>query len=180
MAKFYKSRYTAAQQDALLDIVEQGGSGGEGGGSIEGEYFLVKAQEFYWKPALELSSKMTFDMPEYQSYKAVVNLFTQVGSAFEGVSFDGQRMPYRSVLTHLAIHHDGMNRDESVSSPVIAVRESDIDNIAFGKFDNLLSLYKSVLAAQNQTVTDDEVLAMLEGMGLRRITKEEYESLIIG
>ena len=31
MAKFYKSRYTAAQQDALLDIVEQGGSGGEGG-----------------------------------------------------------------------------------------------------------------------------------------------------
>lgn len=33
MAKFYKSRFTAAQQDALLDIVEQGGSGGEGGGS---------------------------------------------------------------------------------------------------------------------------------------------------
>ena len=33
MAKFYKSKFSAAQQDALLDIVEQGGSGGEGGGS---------------------------------------------------------------------------------------------------------------------------------------------------
>lgn len=39
MAKFYKSRFTAAQQDALLDIVEQGGSGGEGGG--DWHYFDV-------------------------------------------------------------------------------------------------------------------------------------------
>ena len=35
MAKFYKSKFTAAQQDALLDIVEQGGSGGSGGSSLE-------------------------------------------------------------------------------------------------------------------------------------------------
>ena len=44
MAKFYKSRYTAAQQDALLDIVEQGGSGGEGGGDgLEYVAFNVEA-----------------------------------------------------------------------------------------------------------------------------------------
>lgn len=44
MAKFYKSRYTAAQQDALLDIVEQGGSGGEGGGGSS-EYIFVKIDD---------------------------------------------------------------------------------------------------------------------------------------
>lgn len=46
MAKFYKSRYTAAQQDALLDIVEQGGSGGNGGGATESgdwEYYDVSS-----------------------------------------------------------------------------------------------------------------------------------------
>jgi hypothetical protein len=89
-------------------------------------------------------------------------------------------MPYRSVLGHLAIHYNEMMGDYTVINPVIAVRESSIDNIVYGKFDNLLSLYKSVLAAQGQTLTDDEVLAMLEEQGLRRITKEEYESLIIG
>lgn len=46
MAKFYKSRYTAAQQDALLDIVEQGGSGGEGGGSNgEMRYYQIDMKE---------------------------------------------------------------------------------------------------------------------------------------
>jgi hypothetical protein len=49
MAKFYKSRYTAAQQDALLDIVEQGGSGGEGGGSSI-EYLDVSGGNFAEHP----------------------------------------------------------------------------------------------------------------------------------
>ena len=171
-------RLESAVEPSVAEVTFESESSGGGAGSIDGEYFLAKAQDFYWKPALELSSKMTYDMPEYQSYKAIPNLFTQVGSAFEGVSFDGQRMPYRSVLAHLVIHYDRMNRDESVSNPIIAVRESNIDNIQFGKFDNLVSLYKSTLAAQGQTLTDDEVLAMLEEIGLRRITKEEYESLL--
>ena len=45
MAKFYKSRFTAAQQDALLDIVEQGGSGGGAGTADSGdwEYYDVSS-----------------------------------------------------------------------------------------------------------------------------------------
>ena len=43
MAKFYKSKFTAAQQDALLDIVEQGGSGGNGGGGSDWRYLDVTA-----------------------------------------------------------------------------------------------------------------------------------------
>lgn len=53
MAKFYKSRYTAAQQDALLDIVEQGGSGGEGGGSSI-EYLDVSGLDEEIQMALSL------------------------------------------------------------------------------------------------------------------------------
>ena len=41
MAKFYKSKFSAPQQDALLDIVEQGGSGGEGGSDDGWEYYKV-------------------------------------------------------------------------------------------------------------------------------------------
>lgn len=33
MSKYYKSKLTGEQQDALLDLVAQGGSGGSGGGS---------------------------------------------------------------------------------------------------------------------------------------------------
>lgn len=48
MAKFYKSKFTAAQQDALLDIVEQGGSGGgagNSGGGNENTYEYIDVRE---------------------------------------------------------------------------------------------------------------------------------------
>ena len=179
MAKFYKSRYTAAQQDALLDIVEQGGSGGEGGGSIEGEYFLVKAQDFYWKPSIPVLESMTYDMAAYQAYNGFATVFTEVGSLFEAISFNKQRCSFKEAYCKLYDDHIDMMQDSKITKPIIAIREGNIDSSIFGLYNNLVEMYIAVMEAQGAVMTESEVIALLEEtMCIVPITQDEYESLI--
>jgi hypothetical protein len=149
-----------------------------GGAELEGDYFLAKANEYYWKPNLPMANKITYDMPEYSSYTALCSLFTQVGAAFEGVSFNGLRVGYKDVNFRLQTHYNASSGDSAISNPIIAVRESNIDSPDFGKYSCLVEAYKTIMEQQGTPMTDEEVVALIEEMGLTRITKEEFEALI--
>ena len=105
-------------------------------------------------------------------------MFTQVGAAFEGVRFNGLRGGYKDVNFLLQTHFNASSGDSAIYNPIIAVRESDIDNPNFGKYRSLVELYKTAGEQQGTPMTDDEVVTLLEEFGITRITKEEYESLI--
>ena len=152
---------------------------GGGGTELEGDYFLAKANEYYWKPNLPLVEKMTWDMPEYQVYTDFCTAFNQIGAAFEGVRFDGVRGGYKDVNYLLQKHYSASLNDSAMLTPIIAVRESDIDNPNFGKYRSLVELYQAIAEQQGTPMTEEEVVALLEEqLHLTRITKEEYESLI--
>lgn len=149
-----------------------------GGEVLEGDYFLAKANEYYWKPNLPMVEKLTVDMPEYSAYSSLCTLFTQIGAAFEGVRLNGLRGGYKDVNFLLQTHFNACQGDSTIYSPVIAVRESDIDNPNFGKYRSLVELYKTSAETQGTPMTDEEVVALIEEMGVTRITKEEFEALI--
>lgn len=159
-------------------IIKRGTSGGGGGEVLEGDYFLAKANEYYWKPNLPMAEKMTYDMPEYRVYTRFCTIFADIGAAFEGVRLDGSRLAYKTANFWIQTHRNYTSSDNSVYNPFIAIRESDIDNPEFGKYKSLVELYKVVAEMQGTPMTDEEVVAQIEGMGLTRITKEEYEALI--
>lgn len=149
-----------------------------GGAELEGDYFLAKANEYYWKPNLPMVEKLTFNMPEYSNYTSFCSLFTQVGAAFEGVRFNGLRGGYKDVNFLLQLHYNYGLNDSDIYNPIIAIRESDIDNPNFGKYKSLVDAYKDFMEQQGTPMTDEEVVALLGEMGLTRITKEEFEALI--
>ena len=150
-----------------------------GGDVLEGEYFLAKANEYYWKPNLPMVEKITYDMPEYQVYKDFCTAFTQIGAAFEGVNFNGLRGGYKDVNYLLQKHYSAGLNDSAMLAPIIAVRESDIDNPNFGKYRSLVEFYQAIAEQQGTPMTEEEVVALLEELlHLTRITKEEYEALI--
>jgi hypothetical protein len=162
-------------QDFATEI--EGISGG-GGGELEGDYFLAKANEYYWKPNLPMAEKMTYDMPEHRVYTSFCTIFSQVGAVFEGVRFNGSSVGYKDVNFFLQTHYNAVNGDSTIYNPIIAIRESDIDNPNFGKYRSLVELYKTLGEMEGTPMTDEEVVAQIEGMGLTRITKEEFEALI--
>ena len=161
-------------QDFATEI--EGISGG--GGELEGDYFLAKANEYYWKPNLPMVEKLTVDMPEYDAYRNLCTLFNQVGAAFEGVRFNGSSVGYKDVNFFLQTHFNAVNGDSTIYNPIIAVRESDIDHPNLGKYRSLVELYKTFGEMEGTPITDEEIVAQIEGMGLTRITKEEFEALI--
>ena len=165
--------------DALLSLVEQGGSGGNGGGELEGDYFLARPNGWYWKPSMKMSEKMTYDMPEYRVYSSFLTAFTQMGSAYKAVRYNGEEYDYRNTLYLTTNHYNYTSGDSSIDKPFIAIKESNIDNI-FGKYDSLVDMMKTTSEMQGMSISEEEAIALVEETFLiTRITKEEYESLII-
>lgn len=149
-----------------------------GGTELEGDYFLAKANEYYWKLNFPVVERLTFGMPEYDKYRNFCNAFTQMGATFECVSFDGLRSGYKDTNFLMQTHYNHMGNDSNIINPIIAIRESDIDNPTYGKYRSLVELYKAVMEQQGTSMTDEEVVALIEEMGITRITKEEFEALI--
>lgn len=163
-------------------IIKRGGGGTptppSGGEVLEGDYFLAKANEYYWKTNLPMVEKMTHDMPEYGVYNNFCTIFAEIGATFEGVRFDGSRLVYKAANFWIQTHRKYTSSDGTIFNPIIAIRESDIDNPEFGKYKSLVELYKTIAEMEGTPMTEEEVMAQIEGMGLTRITKEEYEALI--
>lgn len=149
-----------------------------GGEELEGDYFLAKANEYYWKPNSPMAEKLTADMPEYQVYRAFCVVFTSVGAVFEGVRFNGERCGYKDVNYCIQYHCNVGDGDNLIYNPIIAVRESDIDNPNLGKYRSLVDAYKTITEIQGTPMTEEEVVALLGEQGITRITKEEFEALI--
>lgn len=155
-------------------------SSNEGGGSseLEGEYYLARPNGWYWKPNMKMLERMTYDMPEYRAYYDFLTVWTQIGSVYKAVRYNGEESDYRNTLYWTTNHHNYMSGDSSINNPFIAIKESNIDN-TFGKYDSLVDIMKTMSEIQGMPISEEESIALIEEtFSITRITKEEYESLI--
>ena len=86
MAKFYKSKFTAAQQDALLDIVEQGGSGGSGEGD-GWEYYDTSAIDVNYQAPLYFGGLIKYTQTNFDSEEIA---YKGIGDFASSISIGGR------------------------------------------------------------------------------------------
>jgi hypothetical protein len=164
-------------------IVRGNGGNTGGGGSLEGEYFLDRPNN-YWKVAAELPETLTSNDDGYLAYSTLATYFGAFGAAYEAISYNGSRIGLKIACGRLYEHSTRVSSDAIVRAPLIAAIDGKIDAKSIEGlevplvFNSLIDLLLWFTEMQGMVMTEDEIVAMLAADGVQRITKEEYESLI--
>ena len=149
-----------------------------GGTELEGEYYLVRPNGWYWKFTDELNNASDND---YMNTTLMVSIV--IGKVYDtidglGLSTNVQNdhsLTYRNIGMLQASYQDKLE----VARKLIAFREACPVVLDMGEVHiEANSIFETVNLAMG-TMTEVEFEAMmLAEYGLQRITKEEYESLI--
>ena len=150
-----------------------------GGGELEGEYYLARPNGWYWKITDELNNASDDDyMPTIIGfsllYGKVYDTIRDLGLGI--VTQNDHILTYRNIGMLQARQQSKLEVDRSL----IAFREACPVTIDTGEvYIEANSVFELMnLTMGTMTEVEFEAMALAE-FGLQRITKEEYESLII-
>lgn len=165
--------------DVIIKRGAGGGTGGSGGGEVlEGEYVLLKRNGWYWKFTDEFIQNNTW-------LNTIAFLPFEFGMQYyDGVCRGGKVYGgYRDIFYYIG-YCLGMGDIEQVPKFVIsAISESGGCRVIIGEgepYETVIeadSAYEVICLAYGE-MAESEFEAFLLQVGLQRITKEEYESLI--
>lgn len=153
-----------------------------GGADLEGEYYLAKPNGWYWKFTDEFHALSTSKKNQFIS-----TLFLMMGTMYEHIYQSSYGSNYKSEIK-LCFRDIGMLQyvannnieDTEVISYWVACAEGGPTKINMGEVQGE---YESIFHAVNSMVgemTEEDFVAMiLSQYKIQRITKEEYEALII-
>ena len=155
-----------------------------GGDVLEGEYFLDRPNN-YWKVAVELPEILKYGDNGYLAYTSYTTYFGMFGAAYEAISYNGSRIGLKIACGRIYEHNVRTSSDSTVRYPFIAARDGKIDVKSIEglevslEFNSLIDFLLWFVAMEGIVMTEDEIVAMMAEEGIQRITKEEYEALII-
>lgn len=153
-----------------------------GGDVLEGEYYLVKPNGWYWKFTDEFHALSTSDKNQFIS-----SHFLLMGTMYEYIyhdSFGGGnykaeiRLCFRDIGVLQYVANNNIE-DTEVISNWVACAEGGPTKINIGEVQGEYeSIFHMINSMVEEMTEEDFVAMMLSQYKMQRITKEEYEALI--
>ena len=167
--------------NVILEEDAGGGTGGSGGEVLEGEYYLARPSEWYWKIPAAWHHDNGFlrpDTDDYTNYTAIYTLGVDpLMYAYESVVCveNAQYRKYDIIYSarNSIEQHFRESMGDKIVFPVCAFRETKnsegIDGVCVDSMVEELSIFTGE--------PEDVIIDFFASVGLLRITKEEYESV---
>lgn len=166
-------------------IIKRGGGGSTptppsgGGAELEGEYYLVKPNGWYWKFTDEFHGLSNAD-----KIPIVGTLFLFYGTMYECVytglginNTEEIRLCYRDIGALQYVAGNDIE-DTTLTSDWVACAEGGPTILDFFEGYEFESIFQAFNILEGEMTEEDFEAMMLDSFKLQRITKDEYEALI--